>query len=352
MTDKNPERRHVDTLSVVIPVYNLEGWLDACFASLAAQSDQSDRWEVVAVDDGSTDATPAALDDWARRLGGRLSVHRIPHGGVNSARRFGLAHAKGDYVWFVDGDDVIHPRAVELYLSLFARHPDVQMWQHRFVWGERIRFGDLPTDAPVTVFREDVSAIVQLSLWEFAFKADFIRGQPFPDFLVGEDILFAGRQLARARTVATVECELYGYVTRPTSITHQWTFARLSGQIRADLELVRFYAGEGARLNRNQARGLLGHLLFGTAGEFVRYAAGAERRELCRQWRSAVIAAHGLAQTRALDLAQRIDSALLRLGFPSVLLAALNAFVFQCRLRFKSPAWTLSLRSAAADDLL
>ena len=324
------------TLSIVIPVRNLEGWLDACLASLGAQSDQTGRWEVLAVDDGSTDASPAALDDWARRLGGRLSVHRIPHGGVNAARQFGLSRARGDYVWFVDGDDVLHPRAVELYLSLFTRHPDVQMWQHRFVRGERIRFDDLPAEPPVTVFREDVSVLVLLSLWGCVFKAAFIRGQPFPDFLVNEDILFASRQLARARTVATVDCALYGYVTRPTSVMHQWTFARLSDQIRTDLDLVRFYAGEGARLNRKQARGRLGHLLFGTADEVVRHAAGAERRELCRRWRSAVIAARGLAQTRALNLAQRIDSALLRLGVPAVLLAALNAFVFSCRLRLRA----------------
>ena len=322
-------------LSIVVPVHNLEGWLDACFASLEGQSDQTGRWEIVAVDDGSTDATPVALDAWARRLGGRLTVHRIPNGGVNPARQFGLSRAHGDYVWFVDGDDVLHPRAVEIYLSLFARHPDVQLWQHRFVRGPRIQFGDLPADAPVTVFREDVSEIVLISLWGLVFKADFLRGQPFPDFLVGEDFLFASQQLARARIVATVECGLYGYVIRPTSVMHLWTFERLSAQVSTDLELSRLYAGAGACLNRNQARGRMGRLLFGTAGEIVSHSSGAERRELCRRWRTAVIAARGLAKTKVLDLAQRIDSALLRAGFPPALLATLNSFAFKCRIRFK-----------------
>lgn len=149
-------------LSIVIPVYNLEGWLDACFRSLLGQTDRSDRWEVVAVDDGSTDRSPEQLEDWARRLEGRMSVFHIPNGGVNPARRHGLAKASGDYVWFVDGDDVIHPQAVEAYLALFERHPDVQMWTHEFVTGTRISFPPLPEPLPVTVCRDDVSAVGQV----------------------------------------------------------------------------------------------------------------------------------------------------------------------------------------------
>ena len=316
-------------LSIVIPVYNLEGWLDACLESLAAQSDRTDRWEIVAVDDGSTDASPAALDAWARRLVGRLFVHHIPNGGVNPARQYGLAHARGDYVWFVDGDDVIHPRAVELYLSLFAKHPDVEMWLHRFAVGERIRFDDLPEEAPVTIHRADVRSVGLVCVWGGVFKADLIRGQSFPDFQVGEDLLFASAQLARAKAVAEVGCALYGYVMRPSSVSHVRTLRRQSEQIRFDLAMARFYAHEGARLCRDLARGRTVHLLFGVPAEIRAFESPAERRALRCQWREAVVAAHGLAPTRALGLVQRVEAGLMRAGFPARAFAFVNAMVFK-----------------------
>lgn len=92
-------------ISVLVPVYNLENRIEACLAAL--QASRFPDFEVLCLDDGSTDATPALLDAAAAR-DPRFRVFHLPHRGVSAARNFGLDHAVGDYLTFVDGDDQLH----------------------------------------------------------------------------------------------------------------------------------------------------------------------------------------------------------------------------------------------------
>ncbi len=98
-------------ISVIIPVYNLEHELPACLASVQAQT-LSD-WEAVCVDDGSTDGSADVLGGFAE-ADGRFVVLRQENAGVSAARNAGLLKASGKYVFFLDGDDVLHPQALEL----------------------------------------------------------------------------------------------------------------------------------------------------------------------------------------------------------------------------------------------
>ena len=93
-------------VSVVIPVYNVEDYLDRCLRSVL-QSTCPDI-EVLCVDDGSTDGSLAILQDWAAR-DQRITVISKPNGGLSSARNAGLAQACGKYVYFLDSDDYISP---------------------------------------------------------------------------------------------------------------------------------------------------------------------------------------------------------------------------------------------------
>lgn len=89
-------------ISVIIPVYNKEAFLNRCFGSLFAQDFGS--FEVVAVDDGSTDGSGRLCDEWAAREP-RLRVYHVANGGVTAARRIGLEQSQGRYVMFADADD-------------------------------------------------------------------------------------------------------------------------------------------------------------------------------------------------------------------------------------------------------
>lgn len=101
-------------LSFIVPVFNTERYLPQCLNSLLAQ-DIAD-YEILCVDDGSTDGSAAILDDYARSHPNLVVIHQ-PNSGVATARNTGLAAARGQYIWFVDSDDLIR----ENVLSPLAR---------------------------------------------------------------------------------------------------------------------------------------------------------------------------------------------------------------------------------------
>ena len=95
-------------VGVVIPAYDVERWLDECVRSLVAQ--RHSRWRAVIVDDGSTDRTGERADAWASR-DHRISVIHQANAGLGAARNIGVTHVGGDYVAFLDSDDLLQPTA-------------------------------------------------------------------------------------------------------------------------------------------------------------------------------------------------------------------------------------------------
>ena len=97
-------------VSVIIPAYNLEGYLDTCLQSVLAQT--LGNFEAIVVDDGSTDGTPGLLRRYAER-DPRIIVVSTPNRGVARARETGIARAQGKYIAFLDSDDFWEPRMLE-----------------------------------------------------------------------------------------------------------------------------------------------------------------------------------------------------------------------------------------------
>ena len=101
-------------VSIIVPVYNTEPWIKACLESLVNQSYRD--LEILLVDDGSTDGSPAILDEYAAK-DDRIKVFHKPNGGVSSARNLALQNMTGDYVTFVDADDWIRRDTCEKALK-------------------------------------------------------------------------------------------------------------------------------------------------------------------------------------------------------------------------------------------
>lgn len=109
-------------VSVVVPVYNPGPAIGPCIASLLGQSLRADRIELIFVDDGSTDGTPARLDEVAAAHPNVRVVHIPASGAPGRPRNVGLAAARGEYVHFVDADDVLAPRALEWLTGMADRY--------------------------------------------------------------------------------------------------------------------------------------------------------------------------------------------------------------------------------------
>ena len=98
------------SVSVIIPVYNLAKYLSKCLESVLAQTYAN--FEIIAIDDGSTDDSAAILKKYAEK-DKRVKPILKANGGVSSARNAGLDKAEGEYIFFLDGDDWIEPETLE-----------------------------------------------------------------------------------------------------------------------------------------------------------------------------------------------------------------------------------------------
>lgn len=116
------------TLSIIIPVYRVEKTLDRCIESILRQ-DYED-WEMLLVDDGSPDRCPDMCDEWALRDQRITALHKA-NGGLSDARNYGIGHATGEYITFVDSDDELSPDTLKpLMQFLLCSHSDVDVLEY------------------------------------------------------------------------------------------------------------------------------------------------------------------------------------------------------------------------------
>ena len=213
-------------ISVVIPIYDVEDYLDRCLESVTAQTYRN--LDIVLVDDGSPDDCPAMCDRWAER-DTRIRVVHKPNGGLSSARNAGLDIASGDYVTFVDSDDWLERDAIETLWAWMEREGcDVVMG------GTAKTFDDgtvveVDSSLPARAYsseealdaflyhRDDLTS----AAWNKLFSAEFFRGNRalrFPEGLNSEDYVMLSRVYSRMRSLYCNPKSLYHYCVRDDSI--------------------------------------------------------------------------------------------------------------------------------------
>ncbi|MHC4593037.1 MAG: glycosyltransferase family 2 protein, partial [Planctomycetota bacterium] len=128
-------------VTVVIPTHNRAQLLAQALASVQAQTYRP--IELIVVDDGSTDDTPDLMQGWAQECSGdkqfELRYLAQPNRGAPTARNRGLIESRGEYIQFMDSDDLLHPRKLELQVNVLAADPECD-----FVCSETARFTDVP----------------------------------------------------------------------------------------------------------------------------------------------------------------------------------------------------------------
>ncbi len=199
-------------ISVVVPVYNGAGYLEACFASLAAQTYR--RIEVIAVDDASTDKSGALCDRWAEKDPRFQAVHLPENRGPSGARNEGVRRAKGECLSFVDADDFAEPQLLErMYRRLTEAGADVCA-----CGAEGIRIKDGP---PGVFSREEAVRCLARSQpfgfvpWGKLYRTALVKDCPFDEgIFYSEDLLFLYQLFQRVEKVCYLPDRLYHYVCR------------------------------------------------------------------------------------------------------------------------------------------
>ncbi|MEG0087047.1 MAG: glycosyltransferase, partial [Niameybacter sp.] len=130
--DKKVERTQ-PTLSIIVPVYNVEKYLPKCIESILAQSFTD--FEVILIDDGATDKSGEICEEYANK-DTRIKIIHKENGGLSSARNAGIELSNGNYIGFVDSDDFIHPQMYEILLrEARSSNSDVVICRYK-CWNE------------------------------------------------------------------------------------------------------------------------------------------------------------------------------------------------------------------------
>lgn len=282
-------------ISVIVPVFNVEQYLPACLDSLLAQT--LDGFEIIVVDDGSTDGSGAIIERYARAHANRVTAYTKPNGGLGDARNFGLERATGEYLAFVDSDDTVVPTMLEKLLAA-AQDTGAEMVVcgiQRFADGEADSlyipepdlnaFGHSLAEEPRLLFRVDASACDKLYASALFDRAD-VR---FPVGLAFEDVPTVFVLAASANRIEKIDDPLYRYRRgRIESITGSYGAHFLDLVEAFELLGKRLEAlGPPGRLDRDAFLRLhLTHLIAGRYPDFfLRADAGSRARFLSAVFR-------------------------------------------------------------------
>lgn len=231
-------------ISIIIPIYKVEKYLDECITSIITQSYKN--LEIILVDDGSPDNCPILCDKWAEH-DSRIVVFHKENGGLSSARNAGLRIATGDYISFIDSDDYLENDMYSLLISSLQRNPNcgiASCMLNKYIentiseysksWipqGDRIIKYDKFTELTLTC---EINFTVTSKL----FRKDVIDGLFFREGRTNEDTLYIfdlSKKIEQERiNMVEIPNHLYNYRMREGSIC-------LSNEKPLDIEVIRNY---------------------------------------------------------------------------------------------------------------
>ena len=260
-------------VSIIVPVYNAQHYLHYCIDSILTQSYR--RLEIVLIDDGSTDDSPAMCDAYASK-DPRITVIHQDNGGIAAAQNAGLDASTGDYIAFADNDDILDRRNIEFLLhALLATGADMSKarWQQFGVCQldsvareaaqgesdpEKLTMLGKPLHAYQTVFCKSLRVAGELlglrteakyfneANWCRLYRRELWDGIRFPEGRYAQDVMVAGELYARMALVADIDLVLYHWLQSPKSVTHaQRSFAFYHDNVAAGVKNFRLALEHG-----------------------------------------------------------------------------------------------------------
>lgn len=277
--------KQLPLISVILPVYKVEAYLDRCVASIVDQTYQN--LEIILVDDGSPDRCGAMCDGWAQK-DSRIKVIHKTNGGLSDARNAGVAVASGELISFADSDDWLDVNALtQLYQGMEESGADIS------AGGILLEYEDGSAACPMTMagnyqFSTE-EALMELireerflqPVWGKLYKTELIRDLPFMVGKCHEDTFWTYQAVARAGKVAVAEKACYHYYQRKGSIMGSgFSVKRLDGLEAKSIQLT-FFKNHWPALEKEAAMQLMLSCLYCMQGA-IRYLKGQDL-ELARR---------------------------------------------------------------------
>lgn len=212
----------MDLISVIVPVYKVEAYLDKCVQSIVDQTYRN--LEIILVDDGSPDNCGAMCDAWAEKDSRIKVIHQENQGG-GMARNAGLDKSKGNVIAFVDSDDYIAPDMYEHLYSLLASDVDIAECGYMGVTGDNAVFDTVDKHVEIypttAAMREHVQDhLFRQVLWNKLYRRNVTESVRFPAGTGIDDEFWTYRAIGNARKLVHSSCVMYAYRQQSQSVMH------------------------------------------------------------------------------------------------------------------------------------
>lgn len=227
----------MELISIIVPVYNVEKYLEKCVMSILNQTYRD--IEIILVDDGSTDQCSSICDNLKQKHSNIRVIHK-KNGGLSSARNVGLEVASGKFIGFVDSDDYIAPSMFEkLYQALIANSADLAICGVNMV-DEEGKSLNTP-DVEDSVFSNDYlyrkaldnHGWMYVTAWNRLYRRELFDKLRFREGKNNEDIFLAPYLYAKCNRIVSIKDHLYNYLQRKGSIMHGKYVAKSLNQVEA-----------------------------------------------------------------------------------------------------------------------
>lgn len=219
-----------DLISVIVPVYKVEKYLDRCIESIVSQTYKN--LEIILVDDGSPDNCPDICDRWAEK-DGRIKVFHKTNGGLSDARNCGMKAACGKYIAFLDSDDYIPNDYYErLVCCILELQVDIASTKIIKVYDDYTEEEPFDLSKQVLSAEEGLKSLIvngpyKTVVWNKLYKKELVQDIWFPVGKLHEDEFFTYKVTARAERIGLVEGDGYYYRQRAGSIMDSWNIKHL-----------------------------------------------------------------------------------------------------------------------------
>lgn len=211
-----------DLISIVVPVYNIEDYIGCCIESILSQT--YIKFELIIVNDGSTDSSFELCSEYANR-DTRIKLYSKVNGGLSAARNFGIERATGDWLCYIDGDDVVDSTYLDTLLrNALNCNSDISICSFELIDATATAYAACRDEcykqdsetALISLYSERLSCC---AAWGKLAKTSLWRNVSFPEGRRYEDFSRIDSLFRSAGSVAVTKAPLYGYRKRSGSIT-------------------------------------------------------------------------------------------------------------------------------------
>lgn len=227
-------------ISVIVPVYNVEKYLEKCIFSITQQT--YNNLEIILVDDGSYDSSPQICDLWAAK-DYRIQVFHIKNSGGGQARNWGLNHANGEYIAFVDSDDYISEYMFEYLEQQLKDGYDIAECDYLTVQKDNAVFDKFEAeDSFIECTAKDALAfnvkdqIFKQIIWNKLYRKEVIGEIRFPVGTQIDDEFWTYKVIGNAQKLIHSDKKLYAYRQQADSIMHKINAAKKIEALKAAVE--------------------------------------------------------------------------------------------------------------------